>query len=153
MSQMAGFPSSILSMHHIFSIHSCADGHFGCFHVSAVVKAAASHPLLSIDTLLTPLHDSASFSDLHSLTPSFPHPLPQGCPHCSSVGSPCLSMTSVPSCVRSVWTPGICSFSQAFLSQPLPPGLQPPAWWPITALESEQLQGASGAVSPMVSSF
>ena len=28
-------------MYHIFFIHSSADGHLSCFHVSAIVKSAA----------------------------------------------------------------------------------------------------------------
>ena len=40
------FPSmakqySTVYMHHIFSIHSSADGHLGCFHVLAAVNSAA----------------------------------------------------------------------------------------------------------------
>ena len=32
---------SIVCMHHIFFIHSSADGHLGCFHVLAIVNSAA----------------------------------------------------------------------------------------------------------------
>ena len=36
---MAEYP--IVYMHHIFFIHSSADGHLGCFHVLATVNSAA----------------------------------------------------------------------------------------------------------------
>ena len=32
---------SVVYMYHIFFIHSSVDGHFGCFHVLAIVKSAA----------------------------------------------------------------------------------------------------------------
>ena len=32
---------SIVSMYHIFFIHPPADGHWGCFHVLAIVSSAA----------------------------------------------------------------------------------------------------------------
>ena len=32
---------SIVSMYHIFLIHSSADGHLGCFHVLAIINSAA----------------------------------------------------------------------------------------------------------------
>ena len=28
-------------MYHVFFIHSCVDGHIGCFHVLAIVSSAA----------------------------------------------------------------------------------------------------------------
>ena len=32
---------SIVYIYHIFFIHSSVDGHFGCFHILAIVKSAA----------------------------------------------------------------------------------------------------------------
>ena len=69
-----------------------------------------------------------------------------------SVGSPMLPVTPAPAGASSVGTFGLCSLSQAFtlpgLSRSPQPGLQLPTSGPVTVLCLQQLQGASGAVSP-----